>query len=307
MVWSATSVSTNYMGRALTELTRRELRELERSGGAASDTIVLEPEPDFGNLNLNRSQNQELARPELSIPSMEPEAQALTRRQLRELVGDGSKNRAPSHSAGENPRFEAPAAELQVEQEEPTAANSARAALRPGPDGRVIPRREPLPPIGLRRELRQPANDVQHEEPEAISSLEIEIPEEGFRGANYLGEPSTQSIMLDIAPEAISLPLDTGEVFSTGSISILSDPTGNITGGLDGLSLDSEEAVTGVISIVDPVSAKDLIDERSPLGVVPSRVLLKGWWRPWVVGAFSLALAIAAILASVTIFNALGA
>jgi hypothetical protein len=133
------------------------------------------------------------------------------------------------------------------------------------------------------------------------------MPEQGFRGANYLGEPSTQSIMLEVSPEAISLPLDTGEVFSTGSISILSEPTGSLTGSLDGIDLDSEEAVTGVISIVDPVSARDLIDERSPLGVVPSRVLLKGWWRPWAVGVFSLAMAIAAILASVTIFNALGA
>lgn len=283
----------NSMELRLTELTRREMRELEKSGGVPRDTIVLDP------------QSPKLAEPEFPSVVVEPEPQFLTRRQLRELAGSEPSDVEPAAKAEAIEQLEREIPEQLEEVAQPNAGGGA--VLVPGPDGRVVPRREPLPPIGLRRELRQPANDVQHEEPDAISSLEIEIPEEGFRGANYLGEPSTQSIMLDIAPEAISLPMDTGEVFSTGSITILSDATGSITGGLDGLSLDREEAVTGVISIVEPVSARDLIDERSPLGVVPSRVLLKGWWRPWVVGAFSLAMAIAAILASVTIFNALGA
>jgi hypothetical protein len=275
----------------LTELTRREMRELERSGAVIKDTIVLEPRVE------------QLPEPVV----IEPAPQFLTRRQLRELAEAGSQGGSVAVKPEAEIQPESETLQRQEVLQERTAEPNESSALRPGPDGRIIPRHEPLPPIGLRRELRQPANDVQHEQPEAISSVEIEIPEEGFRGSNYLGEPSTQSIMLDIAPEAISLPLDTGEVFSTGSISILSDPTASTTGGLDGLSLDREEAVTGVISIVEPVSARDLIDERSPLGVVPSRVLLKGWWRPWLVGAFSLAMAIAAILASLTIFNALGA
>lgn len=292
---SATSENTNFTERTLTELTRREMRELEKRGGAARDTIVLEP------------RSQQLIQPEFQPVIAEPQPQALTRRQLRELAEGGSSEGSPESMDGPGIQLEREAPGPQAALEELSVEGGVSTALRPGPDGRIVPRRDPLPAIGLRRELRQPANDVEHEKPEAISSLEIEIPEDGFRGANYLGEPSTQSIMLEIAPEAISLPMDTGEVFSTGSISILSDPSTSATAGLDGLSLDREEAVTGVISIVEPVSARDLIDERSPLGVVPSKVLLKGWWRPWAVGAFSLAMAITAILASITIFNALGA
>lgn len=276
----------------LTELTRRQMRELERNGAAVSTSVV-----------------QEKPSPVLDAPkaAIAPDYQAppLTRRQLREQAGRSTESKTVAE-----PREQLAAADessslpSQAEVKEVPAPSSEQVPLQ---DGRITPRPVPLPPIGARTELRQPANDIEHEKPSEISSLDAEIPEQGFRGANYLGEPSTQSIMLEVSPEAISMPLDTGEVFSTGSISILSEPTGSITGSLDGIDLDSDDAVTGVISIVDPVSAKDLIDERSPLGVVPSGVLLKGWWRPWAVGAFSLALAIAAILASITIFNALGA
>lgn len=243
----------------LTELTRRQMRELERNGG--------EPRIVFTDID---------AKPVSDSPrkTISPDYQAspLTRRQLREMASnDPGSNEAPLE------------------------------------EGRLTPRPAPLPPIGKSREHRNPASEIEHEELSAISSVQVEIPEQGFRGANYLGEPSTQSIMLEVAPEAISLPLDTGEVFSTGSISILSESSGTTTGGLDGLDLDREEEVTGVISIIDPVSAKDFIDERSPLGVVPSRVLMRGWWRPWLVGVISLVMAITAILASITIFNALGA
>lgn len=286
----------------MTELTRRQLREQERNGGSTTTSFA-----------------EEVSTPVFEAPrevvSADYQAPTLTRRQLREQGGRSAT--APEPTYGEAEPVPVPVTvptELDPDSAPEAIAEPDFGAAKDSPldaalthEGRVTPRPSPLPPIGLRRELRQPANDIEHEEPSAISSLDAEIPEQGFRGANYLGEPSTQSIMLEVAPEAISLPLDTGEVFSTGSISILSEPTGSVTGSLDGIDLDSEEAVTGIISIVEPVSARDLIDERSPLGVVPSGVLLKGWWRPWAVGAFSLAMAIAAILASITIFNALGA
>lgn len=278
----------------MTELTRRQMRELERNGGSVATeanreapSAVIEP-------------------PKQAISANYQAPPPLTRRALREQDGSRTQPEEQKEQAAQVP----PVAEdsrispVQVELAEVIPPIPEKVPIE---EGRVTPRPAPLPPIGLRRELRKPVNDIEHEKPSEISSLDAEIPEQGFRGANYLGEPSTQSIMLEVAPEAISMPLDTGEVFSTGSISILSEPTGSITGSLDGIDLDSDEAVTGVISIVDPVSARDLIDERSPLGVVPSGVLLKGWWRPWAVGAFSLAMAIAAILASITIFNALGA
>ena len=276
----------------MTELTRRQMRELERNGGSTATSVAEEaPSPVF------ESQKE--------VISSDYQAPALTRRQLREQSGRATEETVPTNSDSEPTAIVTEPATVDLEKTPELATPDPEQP--PIEEGRVTPRPAPLPPIGARREMRQPANDIEHESPSEISSIDAEMPEQGFRGANYLGEPSTQSIMLEIAPEAISLPLDTGEVFSTGSISILSEPTGSLTGSLDGIDLDSDEAVTGVISIVEPVSARDLIDERSPLGVVPSRVLMKGWWRPWAVGAFSLAMAIAAILASVTIFNALGA
>lgn len=281
-----------FTGQILTELTRRQLRERERNQGVSEAPI--EESPQFS-----------IAEP-VAVINSDYQSPLPTRRQLRERAAS-SLPEAPASAANAAASREPVEIGGPLEGEFELDSDSTKSTAVAFESGRLSPRPAPLPPIGLRRELRQPANDIEHEKPAAMSSIEAEIPEQGFRGANYLGEPSTQSIMLEIAPEAISLPLDTGEVFSTGSISILSESTGSITGALDGIDLDREDAVTGVISIFDPVSARDLIDERSPLGVVPSGVLLKGWWRPWAVGLFSFAMAIAAILASITIFNALGA
>jgi len=165
-------------------------------------------------------------------------------------------------------------------------------------------------------EAQQPSGTASPEVPGAdvVSAFDLEAPEidysADFTGNTLLAEPSTQSIVLDVAPEAISLPLDTGEIVTTGSISILAEPaTGSITGGLDGLALDQaglNDAVTGVISIVEPVSALDVINERVNVGVVPSSVLRRGWWQPWALGALGIALTIATILAAITILEAIG-
>jgi hypothetical protein len=140
----------------------------------------------------------------------------------------------------------------------------------------------------------------------------IEEPVADFTGANLLAEPSTQSIVLDIAPEAIAIPLETGEISSSssGSIEIIAEPiTGANTAGLDGVELDqidTMDAVTGVISIVEPVSAIDLINQRATLGVVPEAVLKKGWWQPWAIAGLGGVLVVITIYAAITIITALG-
>jgi hypothetical protein len=165
-----------------------------------------------------------------------------------------------------------------------------------------------------RRSLRDSSASVV--EDSAVASVEdhsmlsaIEAPEEQlFTGVNLFAEPSTQSIILEGMTEAISLPMDTGEIFTTGSISIVSDPaTGAHTAGfdLDGISQD-QESVFGVVSTVSPISALDLIDQRASIGVVPQSVLRRGWWKPWALAVCALVLAIAAILASITILGAIG-
>ena len=285
----------------MTELTRRQLRELERSGqvpeleAPTSDSDLTQmPASTIESIREEQAQVQ-VAAPAPTLTVAEDD-RPLTRREMR----------------------------LRAEAEVPTTGQistvvrAAALAKSLAPEVAEEPKPEPVieqspirrfqvPPVGTRRAQREAAPEPRVEQStDFMEAVDVEIPEDGLRGANYLGEPSTQSIVLEVAPEAISLATDTGEVFTTGSIAILPDTTGSTTGALDGIDLDSEEAVTGIISVVDPVSARDLIDQRSPLGVVPSSVLRKGWWRPWVVGALSIAMAIAAILASITIFDALG-
>ena len=152
--------------------------------------------------------------------------------------------------------------------------------------------------------------EVALEESAPISNQVDERTAPDFSSSSMLAEPSTQSIVLDVAPEAISLPLDTGEILSTGSIVILPDPvTGSLTGALDGLNVDDADrldAVTGVITTVEPVSALDVINQRVTVGVVPGDMLRKGWWQPWAYGALGLGLAVATIIATITIVTALG-
>jgi hypothetical protein len=144
---------------------------------------------------------------------------------------------------------------------------------------------------------------------ELIEAPEVEIPEASFTGQNLLAEPSTESIVLERAPEAIALPIETGEITITGSIQVISDPvTGPTTATLDGMQLDDEDgdSVTGVISVVEPISALELIHKRASLGVVPSSVLRRGWWKPWLIGSLATAMAAAAIYAVVTILSLVG-
>lgn len=280
----------------MTELTRRQQRELERSGQMGDSAFTPETRASHST-PIEREVNS--AAKAISEPPLQTESaqRPMTRREMRQRQ-EMTQGVGQASSIGR-----ASALSKTIAAEDMAVAPVQDSA--PSERSRI----SSPPAVGeSRRAQRQPPETPSYEQPiNQMQAIDVEIPEDGLRGANYLGEPSTQAILLQSAPEAMSLSVDTGEIFTTGSIAILPDPTGSTTGALDGIDLDSEEAVTGVISIVDPVSAKELIDQRSPLGVVPSNVLRKGWWRPWAVGLFSILMAVAAILASITIFNSLGA
>ena len=254
------------------QLTRRQLRELERSGQAPAPVIEAEPTQEFFEEPEVLAEVVE----EVKIEAVASVPAGLTRRELRELERKGKS-----------------------------------------PAVQALP--EIAKPVTDSVEITLPDVEVEDEE---IASAELEqivvsdfsaldLPPADFTGTNLLAEPSTQSIVLEVAPEAIALPIETGEIAITGSITVLTDPnTGSMTAGLDGLDLDNadrQDAVTGVISIVEPVSALDIINSRVNVGVVPKSVLRKGWWRPWAMGVAGVIMAVAAILATITILNALGA
>ncbi len=260
------------------QLTRRQLRELERTGQLPAPTIEPQPAVEEAPKPVFQSEvrNLEMTYIAAATEPERPVAVGLTRRELRELERRG----------------ESPEVQSQPEISKPVT-DSVEITL---PDVEV--------------------------EDEKIASAELEqivesdfsaldLPPADFTGTNLLAEPSTQSIVLEVAPEAIALPIETGEIVITGSITVLTDPgTGSITGGLDGIELDNadrQDAVTGVTSIVEPVSAIDIINQRVNVGVVPKSVLRKGWWRPWAMGIAGLVMAVAAIVATITILSALGA
>jgi len=148
-------------------------------------------------------------------------------------------------------------------------------------------------------------------QPTPLTIPDIEFPKTDFNEQSFLAEPTTASIVLERAPEAIALPIDTGEIAITNSIQVVTDPiTSPTTGNFDGSELDqiilSDDAVTGVISVVEPISALDLIDQRAASGVVPSSVLSRGWWKPWVIGIGAILMTVAAVLAIFFMLNAVG-
>ncbi|MDG2496747.1 MAG: hypothetical protein P8M68_01010 [Aquiluna sp.] len=256
-------------------MTRRQLRELERAGEIVPDALTdLEPAV----LASAQPNPEPRSEPELDISQ-------LTRRQIRELglLSDNAVRPDPSIST-------------------PPLAQGVQSENLEGGE------------TGARRLIRESLTEADVPEVAAASFshndlTSIEAPGEFlFTGTNLLAEPSTNSIVLSTTTEAIYLPLNTGEVVTTGSISIISDTsTGPNTAGfdVDGLS-SSEESITGVISIVSPISAKHLVDQRATMGVVPQSVLRKGWWRPWALAIGSLGLVVTAILAAVTILGAVG-
>ena len=145
------------------------------------------------------------------------------------------------------------------------------------------------------------------ETPANTSATDASAP---FTGSNLLSEPKTQSIVLTQVPEAVALPAHTGEITTTGSITILSDSSEKVlTGSLDGADLDraaAADAVTGAMSVVSPVSALAVIKSRESVAVVPSRALRRGWWQPWLVAIAGLAMLAATIYTTIIILSAIG-
>ena len=254
-------------------LTRREMREAERAGLTAKPEIV---DQQFEAQDVPQS----VVVQEVEPPSTPAASEVFVSRRERRLA----------EANGASPIVESAASERAQVISEPITETS------PVVVSDVI-----------LAAMEEAALEAAAAEPMAAAS-QSQAPD--FSSSNMLAEPSTQSIVLDVAPEAISLPLDTGEIFSTGSIAILPDPvTGSLTGALDGLNVDDADrmdAVTGVITTVDPVSALDVINQRVTVGVVPGDMLRKGWWQPWAYGALGLGLAVATIIATITIVTALG-
>ena len=154
---------------------------------------------------------------------------------------------------------------------------------------------------GSRRSFR-------NQEVQSIEAPDVSIAEPEFTGSNLLAEPSTESIVLDRAPEAIELPIETGEITVTGSIQIVTDSNSQVSTSTDAIDLDTEldeEAVTGVLSTTEPISALALIGERSSTGVVPAS-MNRGRWKPVAFAAGSVALAVATIWATLVIIGAAG-
>ena len=199
-------------------------------------------------------------------------AQPMTRRQLR------------NQEAGRSPMV------IEPQRVSPAVHETPRQVI---PQGTVVSRRQ------LREQVPAP-----------VEAPELEVTSVDFTGQNLLAEPTTAAIVLDRAPEAIEMPIETGEVTITGSIQVITGPiTGPSTATVDNVSFDDEleqGAVTGVISTVEPISALELIGERSATGVVPNSVLRKGWWKPLVLAIAAIALAVATIWASLTILGAGG-
>ena len=257
-------------------LTRRELRELERSGKLPQDVI---PEPEIESTSTTEVTAPAAPALAADLPSqIAPEPQVFfSRRELR--AAELSK------SGGVTAEEVAPSPEISTEPSEPV-------------------------PVVVPDVILEAIAEVEAELPAPEKADYSDISAADFTGSNLLAEPSTQSLVLEVAPEAISLPIDTLDGTSTGSISILPDPsTGSLTGALDGLTVDAADrvdAVTGVITLVEPVSAMDVINQRVTVGVVPDEALRKGVWQSWAYGTLGVLLGIATIIATIAIVNAVG-
>lgn len=194
-----------------------------------------------------------------------------------------------------------------------TAAGLTRRERRMVEAGQAMPvqRVTPSPSMVLAESLNAADSETESEgiNSRARTEQAADVNETVFTGSNLLSEPKTRSIILPVVPE-MSLPsTSTGEIFTTGSVSILSEPVDSInTGSLDGLELDrlaAADAVTGALSVVQPVSALSVIRERESVAVVPTRALRRGWWQPWVIAAAAAAMFGGAVYVALIIFEAL--
>lgn len=131
-----------------------------------------------------------------------------------------------------------------------------------------------------------------------------------FQGKNLLAEPSTQSIILDVIPDAVTMPINlSADGLATGSISIIPEQSvSDVTGAIAGIKTDEstlKDTVTGAVSVIEPVSALAVIAERRHHAVLPMTSLRRGWWQPYAVAVGILAMIGAAAYAVFLILEVL--
>lgn len=255
--------------------TRRQLREAERSGHPVTQ-ILPTPKP------VDEAPVQHLEKAPLADQNTQ---NFISRKDRREAEKNGRA---------------LPDAQLTP----PVLKNSSPSPSQEPPAESMEVVEESMSETVARIESRQEALSAELSD---VQIPDLDMPSAEFNGTNLFSEPSTHSIVWDVAPEAISLSIETGEIIVTGSISVLTDTASNmITDSMDGIELDNadrHDAVTGFISIVEPISALELIHSRVNVGVVPKTVLRKGWWRKWALGIIALGMVIAAIIATITIMK----
>lgn len=254
-------------------LSRRERREAEKSGQLPTQGASVSAAPSLP-IKVELPEAKPEAAPHLG------ESATLTRRELRERerAGQPSSIRDSAELRTTPAESVSPAPGLQAAvPEEPSVTSSSSPVL---------------PAVSL--------------------SAQVNVVEQtAFADPVYMAEPSTNSIVLDRIPDAVGIPLEVaGEVIATGSIAILTEPVDTVlTGPLDDRALDSisaNDAVTGAITIVEPVSALEVIKNRPSQSVLPVRSLKSGWWKPVLLAVATLVMIAAAIVAALVIINTLG-
>lgn len=249
-------------------MSRRERREAEKAGQLPTEA----PKPETPNqqsIPVLTSTTQAASVVSSESASLASGAAPLSRRELRELERSGASSSQ-------------------------TAGTTAGTTAQVDPQAKIA---APEPVIVL---------------PELSFSSQVSVVERpSFTDPVYAAEPSTNSIVLDRIPDAVGVPIEvTGEIITTGSIAILTEPVNTVlTGPLDDRALDSisaNDAVTGAITIVEPVSALEVIKSRPNQSVLPERSLRTGWWKPLLLAVATLAMVAAAIAAAFVIINTLG-
>ena len=262
-------------------MSRRERREAEKSGRIAPP-IQPTPEPKRVAL-VETDSSQPLVKAQLETNQVSQPPALPSRRQLRE--GGRTESLSPANAAL-------------------TATDSV---LLPREVDEVAKGESPAP------QQQNPAiADPQAVLPAVSLSSQVSVVEQpAFADPIFSAEPSTNSIVLDRIPDAVGVPIEvTGEIITTGSIAILTEPVNTVlTGPLDDRALDSisaNDAVTGAITVVEPVSALQVIKNRPIQSVLPVRGLRSGWWKPVLLAAATIAMVAAAVAAALVIINTLG-
>lgn len=250
-------------------MSRRERREAERSGQVVSQPDVAPAANQSSSHTGESSVTTSGAQAASSFPTESGDSVLLSRRELRERERRGLPSVIPDV----------------VATEPPAQSQSETAMSTPQPD--IV-----LPEVSLSSQVNV-----------------IEAPT--FVDPAYSSEPSTNSIVLDRIPDAVGVPIEvTGEIITTGSIAILTEPVDTVlTGPLDDRALDSisaNDAVTGAITIVEPVSALQVIKNRPHQSVLPERSLKSGWWKPILFALATIGMVAAAVVAAFVIIETLG-